>query len=276
MEAILAYPPTPSALSIGTIVLALGFTPPVSLLRPLGLIPMIGYVQLSMHAIHVKDRNINAFYMSIFLGSTTSMLMQYLDSVLLSRWSYEAQGPTSALGGQKPLRTPSSASKPTEGDYLSSTFFSRLRFGWEEAFRARSTRTPWQVNHVPSFFPDHPKMVPTKMQFLYHMASEFLLSVLVLDVMSFMGQGQDASMNSVYFASSQVPIFTRLRNMTVEELIVRLTASVMHWVAIICLLQVMYDGAAIVVIGLDLGRIERWPPLFNSWNECWSIRQFWG
>lgn len=64
-----------------------------------------------MHAIHIEDRNINVLHMSIFVGSTMSMLMQYLDSVLLSRWSYEAQGPTSALGGQKPLRTPSSASQ---------------------------------------------------------------------------------------------------------------------------------------------------------------------
>ena len=275
MEAILAYPLTPSVLSISTIVLALGFTPPGSPLRPLGLIPMIGCVQLSMHAIQVEGRNINTLRMSIILGSTTGMLMQYLDSVLLSRWSYEAQGPTSGLGGQKPLRTPSSTSQP-KGHHLTSTFASRLRFGWEEAFRARSTRTPWQVNHVPYFFPDRPKMVPTKTQFLYRMASELLLSVLILDVISFMGQGQDTSMNAVYFASSQVPIFTRLRNVTIEEVIVRFMASIVHWVATICLLQVMYDGAAIVVIALGLGRIERWPPLFNSWTECWSVRQFWG
>ena len=271
MEAILAYPPTASALSIGTIVLALGLTPPGSPFRPLGLIPMIGCVQLSMYAIHIEDRNINALHLSIFVGSTTNMLMQYLDSVLLSRWSYEAQGPTSALGGQKPLRTLSSASQP-EGNYLSSTLSSRLSFGWEEAFRARSTRTPWQVNHVPCFFPDRPKIVPTKTQFQYRMALEFLLSVLILDVMSLMGQGQDGSMNSIYFASSQVPFLIRLRNVTVEEAVLRLMASIMHWVATICLLQVMYDGAAIVVVALGLGRIERWPPLFNSLTECWSVR----
>ena len=275
MDAILSYPPTASALSIGTIVLALGFTSPGSPLRTLGLIPMIGWVQLSIHAIRIGDEDINVLHMSIFVGSTTNMLMQYLDSVLLSRWSYEAQGPTSALGGQKPLRTPSRASRP-EGNYLSSTLSSRLRFGWEEAFRARSTRTPWQVNHVPSFFPDRPKMVPTKTHFLYWMALEFLLSVLILDVMSLMGQGQDAPMNSVYFASSQVPFFTRLQNVTIKEAVLRLMASFMHWLATICLLQVIYDGAAIAVIALGLGQIERWPPLFNSLTECWSVRQFWG
>ena len=136
--------------------------------------------------------------------------MQYLDSVLLSRWSYEAQGPTSALGGQKTLRTSSSASQP-EGNYNMFVKYLSLadeQFGWEEAFRARSTRTPWQVNHIPIFFPGRPKMVPTKTQFPYRLAPEFLLSVLILDVMSLRGQGQDASMNSICFASSQVPFST--------------------------------------------------------------------
>lgn len=273
MDAFLTYPPIPSALSIGTIVLVLGFTLPSSPLRPLGLIPMIGCVQLATHAVQAIDGNINALYMSIFFGSTTSMLTQYIDSVLLSRWSYEAQGPTSALGGQKSLRTPNGVSQREKSSRLGA-LSSRLKFGWEESFRARSTCTPWQVNHVPKFFPDRPEMVPTKTDFLYRMAQEFLLSFLALDVMSLMGG--DVSMNSVYFASSQVPLFTRLQDVTVEEVILRLVASVIHWVAIICLLQVLYDGVAIVVIALDIGQIERWPPLFNVWTECWSVRQFWG
>ena len=273
MDALLAYPPIPSALSIGIIVLVLGFTLPSSPLRPLGLIPMIGCVHLAMHAIQTIDENINPLYMSIFVGSTTSMLTQYLDSVLLSRWSYDAQGPTSALGGQKSLRTLSGVSQRQRNSRLG-TLSSRLKFGWEESFRARSTGTPWQVNHVPKFHPDRPEMVPTKTQFIYRMTQELLLSALALDVMSFMGR--DVSMNSVYFASSQVPFFIRFQDVTVEEVILRLFASVMHWVATVCLLQVMYDSAAIVVIASDLGRIERWPPLFNVWTECWSIRQFWG
>lgn len=234
---------------------------------------MISCVSLSMHALRTKDENINPLQMSIFYGSTVQMLMQYLDSVLLSRWSYEAQGPTSGLGGQKPLRTPSSAFQRIRKSILEAVS-SRLKFGWEEAFRARSTRTPWQVKHVPNFFPDHPEMVPTKPQFLYQTARELLLSVLVLDVISLMAR--DVSMNSVYFASSRIPFFGRLQDVTVQEVMLRLIASVMHWVVTICLLQVMYDGAAIMAIALGLGRIENWPPLFNAWKECWSVRQFWG
>jgi len=266
MDALLADPPNPSALSIGTIVIVLGFTTPSSFLRPLGLVLMAGCVQLAMRANQTTDENNNAIHMSIFVGSTTSMLMQYLDSVLLSRWLYVTRGPTSALGGQKILRTPTSASQ-RKMNPIPGALSSRLKFGWEEAFRSRSAHTPWQINHVPKFFPDRPGMIPTKMQFLYRMVKEFLLSVLFLDVISF--RGRDVSMNSVYFASSQIPFFTRLRDVTVEEVILRLFASLMHWL-------VMYDGAAIMVIALGLGRIERWPPLFNAWTECWSVRQFWG
>lgn len=133
MDALLAYPPAPSALSIGTIVIVLGLTTPSSFLRPLGLVRMAGCVQLAMRANQTKDENNNAIHMSIFVGSTTSMLMQYLDSVLLSRWSYEARGPTSALGGQKPLRTPTSASQRKRNS-VPGALSSRLKFGWRRHF----------------------------------------------------------------------------------------------------------------------------------------------
>ena len=236
---------------------------------------MIGYVQLATTVFGRNGGNINPIYMSVFYGSTTSMLMQYLDAVLLSRWSYEAQGPTSGLGGQNPLRTPRDATLRKDSSVQGTrAFFSRLKFGWEESFRARSASTPWQINRVPKFFPDHPEMVPTKTQFLYRSAQEFLLSLVFLDALKLMGR--DTSMTAIYFAPTRVPFFTRLQDVTVEEATVRLIASVMHWVTIKCLLQLMYDGAAILIIASDLGRIERWPPLYGAWTECWSIRQFWG
>ncbi len=98
MDALLAYPPAPSALSIGTIVIVLGFTTPSSFLRPLGLVRMAGCVQLAMRANQTKDENNNAIHMSIFVGSTTSMLMQYLDSVLLSHSFRDSPQPTVPFG----------------------------------------------------------------------------------------------------------------------------------------------------------------------------------
>ena len=110
-------------------------------LRALGLVPMLGCMQLALRIVRIKDDTTHQLYMSMLMGSTASMVMQYLDSVLLSRWSYEAQGPTSALGGQTKLRTRSGAAQH-EGRRSADMSFSRLVFGWEETFRARSTRTP--------------------------------------------------------------------------------------------------------------------------------------
>ena len=273
MDTILSHPTTPFISSLGLFVLTLGFTSHNSPLRYLGFIPMLACMQLALHTVQVKDESTQPLYMSMLMGSTATMVMQYLDSVLLSRWTYEAQGPTSALGGQANLRKPSDAQqhgkKPRSG-----TVVERLVFGWEEAFRCRSARTPWEVNHVPKFFPENPDLVPSRLEFLYWTSRRCLVSFLVVDVISFLGR--DATSNAINFASSRIPFFSRLQDVTTEELILRLVSSVLNWVTVVYLLQALYDITAVVVIGLGLGRIERWPPLFNSWKECWSVRNFWG
>ena len=273
IDTIFSHPTTPFISSLGLFVLTLGFTSQHSLLRYLGFIPMLACMQLALHTARVKDESTQPLYMSILMNSTTTMVMQYLDSVLLSCWTYEAQGPTSALGGQTNLRKPSDLQH--HGKYpRSGTVVERLVFGWEEAFRSRSARTPWEVNHVPKFFPEEPDLVPSKAQFLYWTSVRCIISFLVVDVISFLGR--DATSNSINFASSRIPFFSRLRDVTAEELFLRLVSSALNWVTVVYLLQALYDTAAVVVIGLGLGRIERWPPLFNSWKECWSVRNFWG
>lgn len=192
--------------------------------------------------------------------------MQYLDSVLLSRWTYEAQGPTSGLGGQKDLRE--------EERRHHGNLAGRLVWGWEEAFRARSAGTRWEVKNVPAFYPDQPNRVPTKGEFLRWSAVRCFYSLAVVDVISYMGR--DASMNDVNFSPGKVPFFSRLGDVMGEEMVLRVVSSVLHWVVFVFLLQGLYDGVAIVVVGLGMGRIERWPPLFNGWGECWSVRRFWG
>ena len=117
-------------------------------------------------------------------------------------------------------------------------------------------------------------MVPTRAQFLYLSARRCLISLFIVDVISFMGR--DATLNSVNFAQNRIPFFARLRSVTTEEILLRVISSVLHWVTFVFLLQALYDIAAILIIALGFGRIERWPPLFNRWTECWSVRQFWG
>lgn len=270
LHPLLSNPLTAFILSLTQCVLVLGFTSREWPLRTLGLVPMLTYVYLALHASRIHHDTTNQLYLNILAGSTASLTLQYLDSTLLSRWDYTARGPTSGLGGQKSLLD----GKNGQNRSVTTTFTSRLVFGWEETFRARSARSPWEVKNVPSFDPKRPHEVPTKAQFLRWAALRCLVSFFLVDLVSYLGR--DTSKNAVYFAHSQIPVLTRWHHVTAEQLVLRLVSSVLHWVMAACLLQGLYDGAAIAVIGLGLGRIERWPPLFNRLGECWSIRHFWG
>ena len=273
MDTILSHPTTPFISLLGLCVLTLGFTSHNSPLRYLGFIPMLACMQLALRTLHVKNQNTHPFYINLLMSSTAVIVLQYLDSVLLSRWSYEAQGPTSGLGGQVNLRKPNDAQQHGK-KARSGTVVERLVFGWEEAFRSRSARTPWEVNHVPKFFPEDPDLVPSRAQFLHWTSRRCLISFLFVDAIGLLER--DATSNAIRFTSSRIPFFSRLQDVTAEELILRLVSSVLNWVMFVYLLQTLYDIIAVVVIGLGLGRIERWPPLFNSWKECWSVRNFWG
>ncbi|KAL8851921.1 MAG: hypothetical protein Q9221_003132 [Calogaya cf. arnoldii] len=215
LHPLLPNPLTAFILSLTQCVLVLGFTSRDSPLRTLGLAPILAYVYLALHASRIHNDNTNQLYLNTLTGSTASIALQYLDSALLSRWAYTARGPTSGLGGQKSLRD----GKIGQHRPVTTTFTSRLVFGWEETFRARSARSPWEVKNVPSFDPKRPHAVPTKAQFLRWAALRCLVSFFLVDLVSYLGR--DASMNVVYFAHSKIPVFTRWHHVTAEELILR-------------------------------------------------------
>ena len=269
LHPLLEQPPTPCALSLIQYVLVLGFTSKSSPFRVLGILPMLGYVLLALRNSEAHRGAFHQLFLIMSMGSTVTIAFQNLDSAVLSCWTYSARGPTSDLGGQKNLQT-------NDPNYSKAPLTSKLVFGWEEAFRARSASSPWEVPNVPKFFPTdkHPDRLPTKAQFLRYAALRCLVSFGLVDLIGWMGR--DASMNAVNFGSHRIPLLARWQEVSGEELALRLVCSVLHWLVAFCVLQGIYYGAAIVCVGLGWGKIERWPPLFNRMTHCWSIRRFWG
>lgn len=78
------------------------------------------------------------------------------------------------------------------------------------------------------------------------------------------------------FAQSQVPVFSRWRDVTGEEVAVRIGTSFAGWFVSYCGLEAMYDALAIAFVGVGLSEVRAWRPIFGLVRECWSIRQFWG
>ncbi|KAL8668717.1 MAG: hypothetical protein Q9168_006664 [Polycauliona sp. 1 TL-2023] len=215
LHPLLEQPPTPCVLSLIQYVLVLGFTSKSSPFRFLGAVPMLSYIFLALRNAEIHHDTIPQLFLIMSMGGTATFAFQYLDSALLSRWTYSAQGPTSDRGGQKNLQSDPDTQRS------SGPLTSKLVFGWEEAFRARSVSSPWEVPNVPRFYPTdkHPNRLPTKAQFLSYAALRCLISFCLLDLVGWMGR--DASMNTVNFASERIPLFARWRDVTGEELVVR-------------------------------------------------------
>lgn len=204
----ISHPTAPFAASLSLCVLTIGFTSQNSPLRSFGLIPELGCVFLAWRAVRTTQDDTHQFSTSFLMGSTSSMVLQYLDSVLLSRWTYEARGPTSGLGGQTALRTPRDAGHLLGRKSRSGSIVDRMVFKFEETLHARSAGTPWEVKHVPKFLADGPDMVPMRRAYLSRTMTHYLLSLSVVDVISYMGR--DASMNSTTFAPNRVPLVTSM------------------------------------------------------------------
>jgi hypothetical protein len=88
-----------------------------------------------------------------FLGAASVFLVvMYVDAALLSRWTFDAKGPTSSLGGLNPVLERSGQGKKQDSTNGSETnnrqsrgFLERLRFGLYVALQSRFPCTPWGV-----------------------------------------------------------------------------------------------------------------------------------
>ena len=250
--------------------LILGFTSSNSALRVVGLIPMIycAYVQTPyiIHLLYPLYRG--------FLGNAVFVLvMQYIDTVLLHRWTFAARGPTSSIGGLKPVdqeapKNYRKGSTVTVGD-----IWKRLQFGLGVSLQSRFPVTKWPVKNIPPFSRKQPDYVPSKAVFLRAMILKWSLNVFLLDLA---GLFNNSGNNTVTFSSERIPFFTRLAKVSPEELFARSVSIMAFWTMQYIVIEVVYGALAIVAVALGITSVSAWPPMFGSISDSYSLRQFWG
>ena len=140
--------------------IVIGFVSSGPLLRPaaLPLMMLSTYTQLS----HVEIQHPIG---RAFLGAASVFLViLYIDVALLSQWTFDARGPTSALGGlaavdskHSKLETDTDSRNARE---IIGEFLERLRYGFGISLQSRFPSTQWQVKNVPPFSRKHPNYVP--------------------------------------------------------------------------------------------------------------------
>lgn len=264
-------PAVPFFPMLSLLVLTLAFTKPQSLIR-VALVP--GLALLLPYNLRVRNAATNSaspMTWCLFGGATAGLALKYLDCAILGAWGFEEQGPTRALGGSRLVSRRDFRSQAPHGRHL--TVFSRLRFGFVEAFRLRHVDTPWEAKNVPPFRAGDPAFVPRKSWFVIHASCRMLLCAAVLDLASF---APPPDPSSVRFAPSRIPLLVRLREVDGAELVTRVVAVMGHWVLMYCMIQMLYLGLAVFSVSMGFTNVRVWRPLFGDVRDSWSVRNYWG
>ena len=183
-------------------------------------------------------------------GYAVTYILDYVDRVLLQRWSFEAGGPT---------RTFKSGSRRPD------TFWARLKFGFDAATSRRHLNSPYEVKNCPP--PGDPS------RFFFETLRSVILCYLFIDINDLVAQsGQDIS----HFSPDKVAFFSRLGQVTLEEVVVKLAVAAILWATTYCMIRMTYDAIAIVAVTLRITGTEAWRPLFGSVWDMYSVRTFWG
>lgn len=267
---IVANPISAFIISFCTFTFTLGLTSRCSIIRPAAFPIMLICVWLAISTPQAV-RFSHPMYPNLLGGSVFAFVLQYIDSVFLGRWTYEAKGPTSSRGGQRVLSSDVSARK---GRTNTDSVPRRLWWAFTHPLNRRFCGQPWEVQNVAPFDRHNPKHVPGRAQFLWRNAVECAVCILLLDLSQSVG-GNPAE-RAHLFISSRVPFFARLGNVTPEEVILRYATSIMLWTNAYILFELCYCGLAFVTVTMGVSNIESWHPMFGSLGDSWTLRQFWG
>lgn len=272
----LPTPMTAFLLAISTYTLTLALVRPCSSLRLIIFTLMLSYIALALTPSSASFRH--PLYANLTGGSVFNFALLYLDRILLGRWFFEARGPISARGGQQVARSKrddENVSKRTKVRVTQHTaVFEQLWWAAENAFDTRFVSTQWEVVNVPPFSWRNPNWVPIKLEFLRKNAVVSAVCLLLLDATRLLAA--PAEQNAILFGEERVGFFTRLGDVSSEEVVMRFVSAGMYWVVTFLLFQAVYSGTATIMVGLELSEVERWRPLFGRYLDAWSIRQFWG
>lgn len=263
-SSLVANPIISNIVTLATVASVLGFTSANSLFRTAVFPILLLWTGAALpHSRNGVSRNIWASFLA---SNLLGQCLQYADMALLSRWSYEADGPTSALGGLRNLKTEAS------GKHVSK--MGRARFGLFATWAARLANSPWEVKNTPPFRAGDPTFVPSRGRFLRDTALKLTACILIIDIVGLVPA--KPAQNSILFSGARVPLFARLGEVTGEEAVIRVGVSLLGWLINYCILEAIYDTLAIVFVALGLTGVSQWRPIFGNFEDCRSLRRFWG
>lgn len=260
-------------------IFTIAFTSPSSTIR-LALLP------LSLASIYVIYPNYldllpRGVVASILAGSTFANVLQYVDLVILSRWSLDRKGPSAVpeqnklVNGKKQITKGTTDTKDdTSGDPPSpfSAIYQRFQYGYFINSASRLIGTNYQVKNVPEYLTSNPSYIPSRALFLRRKAFIFCVCYLLLDLATASAKAEE---NHIHYSLDRISFFHRIGEVSSEEIVRKLVGGVGYWTASYCTMQ-CYMGAWAMLCVVFGGDPKYWRPNFGSLSEGYTIRRFWG
>ena len=242
--------------------LVVGFTPSCSILRVscLPLIILCTWKCVFTSKLHMQRSS----WAALVGGYSITYLLQYISIALLSKWSFESdviQRKDASAIHRKGVKRHTSLSP----------FLARLKYGIAAAatFRYQMEKR----KNARSLASYGGKSTAKRSAFLYRTALKVLACYLILDLM---GLGADGDSNAKNFAPTKVPLLSRLHEISLVELSMRILVTLGAGVGIYCTQEGLQSSIAFLAVATGLSEAEDWQPRFGSVTEAYSIQRFWG
>lgn len=257
---------------VATTILAVGFTLPSSkLLRMFGLIIVAACTYLTV--VTTTGHVSNVMGANVLAGNAMTYLLRYLELALFEKWSFDDRGPTRTKSLEKEQNDPTKLNNETLAYPRQATAWQRLKFGASVTLNPRQLNTPYQIKNVPTWSNKDPRYIPSRGEFLQRTAVKVFLSYLIVDICSL---GAQPERNDVLFSDEKVRFFARLDSVGPQELLIRFSASLILWLNIWCIFNILHGLLMIIAVGSGFTSIKEWRPPFGSLAEAYSVRRFWG
>jgi len=94
----------------------------------------------------------------------------------------------------------------------------------------------------------------------------------VLDLIS---SNSDPEIESKYLSVNNIPVFGRLSEISVKELVIRIITTVVLGIGMNCVQGGIYNLFGLVSVACGVSDPEIWPPFYGSVLEAFSLRRFW-
>ena len=200
--------------------------------------------------------------------SLTTFFFHAIERLLIRRWYFDADGPTAYENNKAKAKI---VWDDVPKRIKNNSIWDKAAFAIDLLFSPRSIGKPWQIKKVVNYDDRYPAFVPSRRRFLVRTT---LLSIGLFLVADFatMAPPPDPGL----FRPRKIPLLTRLSQVTAEELIIRIFATVAFYVNTYITASLIANVPSLLSVGSGLSSPSSWRPTFGSLSEAYTVRKFWG